>query len=384
MNEEKKPGEIAAQGSIELVETSESPPHPRLTTTLNWWWVLFAIAGAIFLGLGSLYLLRIFARPIALFLFGVVIAAALQPIVEWLNRWLSNVVSIVLVYLVIVLILIGLGFVVIPPLVQQGQQLVDRTPQFIDQVSNLFSRFGQQNNLSITNALTSNLGNLGSFLISLPVTVVSSIFELILVLFVSIYFLIDLPGMNRFVCSLFPEGERDPVARQIAKMGSAMGGYIRGTVINGIIVGAFTYAGMLVIGVNYPIVIGVIAGLMELIPVVGPVITAVIAVALALFQSPGLALWVLVFFVVLQQAENHLLVPNIMRSQTDITPLLAVVALFAGGFVGGLLGALVAIPVAAALKVFIQDVIAPVVRKRTKADQPVVEQKTELAKDYMS
>jgi predicted PurR-regulated permease PerM len=125
----------------------------------------------------------------------------------------------------------------------------------------------------------------------------------------------------------------------------------------------------LLIGFDYPLVGGLITMVGELLPVVGPIAAAVPIVALALVQSPTTALAVLVLYVVLQRVEGQLLTPNIMNSQTHISQVLALLALFAGGALGGILGALVAIPLAAALRVFVLRVVAPAVRRWTGADE---------------
>jgi predicted PurR-regulated permease PerM len=108
---------------------------------------------------------------------------------------------------------------------------------------------------------------------------------------------------------------------------------------------------------------------MEFIPYVGPFISGALMVGIALSQSLTLALIVLAFAIVLQEIEGHLIIPMVMRSQTDIPPLLAVIALFAGATIGGLVGALTAIPLAVALRVLVRRVVAPAVRRQTGAPQ---------------
>ena len=125
--------------------------------------------------------------------------------------------------------------------------------------------------------------------------------------------------------------------------------------------------GLQVIGVKYPLVLSLISVLMEFVPVLGAVIAGTLIVGVAFLQSPTQALIVLIFEILLQQSENHILVPNVMHSQTDISPLLAVLAIFAGGTLGGLIGAFIAIPLASALQVLVRDVVAPAVRRHIGA-----------------
>ena len=148
-------------------------------------------------------------------------------------------------------------------------------------------------------------------------------------------------------------------------MAKEMGGYFRGALINGLIIGILTSLGMFVIGVNYALVLGLIAGTLEFIPVIGPIIGAVPMVLIALLQSPAKALIALVFAIALHQLESGILVPNIMRTQTSISPLLVLLALTAGLSIGGVFGALVAIPLTAALRVLIIELVFPAIRHRT-------------------
>ena len=168
--------------------------------------------------------------------------------------------------------------------------------------------------------------------------------------------------MRRFVGSLAPEGQQSRLDDILSSALEAMGGYVRGVALNGVIIGVLTYAGMLVIGVDYALVLGLLAGVLEMVPVIGPIVAAVPMVAVALLHSPTQALVALIYVTVLQQAEANLLVPFIMRSQTKVSPLLVIVALVAGSAVGGVLGALVAIPLAAGLRVIVREAVAPAVR----------------------
>ncbi len=134
-----------------------------------------------------------------------------------------------------------------------------------------------------------------------------------------------------------------------------------------LLVGAATFSGLTVIGVDFPLVLALIAGIAELIPIVGVYIATIPAVAIALIESPTQALMVLGFYVLLQQIESNLLLPALMRHQAGIPALLAVFALFAGEQLAGILGALIAIPLAGALQVLVVRVVAPALRRWTGA-----------------
>jgi predicted PurR-regulated permease PerM len=341
---------------------------PHGPPPLSWWWVVTALAAALIIGGSALVALWQLARPLAVLILGISIAASLAPFVERLSRRVPRAVAVVSVYVLLAVVLVVIGWVVVPPLARQVRGVSDNLPALISRVQSIVNQWDQLSDGSLVGALLSQLGQLGARLVSLPFAVASSVFDILLVVFISIYWLLLAPSMERFVLSLFPEGQREGVGQLINDMGAAMGGYLRGAVINGLIVGMLVYIGMLVIGVDYALVLGLIAAVLEVVPVIGPIISGTIIVVTALLQSPTKALIALGFVIIMQQAENNLLVPNIMRSQTNISPLLGILAIFVGGAVGGLLGAIIAIPVAAALRVFVLQVIAPAIRRQTGAE----------------
>jgi predicted PurR-regulated permease PerM len=149
-----------------------------------------------------------------------------------------------------------------------------------------------------------------------------------------------------------------------------MGGYLRGAFLDGVIVGLTTYVGLLVIGVDFPLILGLIAGLLEIVPAVGPIMAAVPILLVSLLQSPTTALISLIFMLAVHQFEGNIVFPNVMRSQTSISPLLVLVGLLSGFAAGGTLGALTAIPLVAVGRVFLLQVIAPAIRRETGAPEP--------------
>ena len=332
-------------------------------------WLRTAAAGAVAIagGLAIVAFFWLLARPLALLGLAIAVAAALDPEVELLARRLPRALAVVIVYVVVLGIFSVIGWIIFPPLISQFQQVIANLPTILKDAQNWFSHFGQISFNSLLNMLTSQLGSASSSLIQLPIGIINSLFEILVVFFVSLYGLIQAPAIGKFIISLFPHERGQRVENVMRHMGRAMGGYIRGALINGAIIGVLMYLGLLVLGVHYPLVLGLLAGVFELIPVLGPIFAGIIIILVALSQSFTLAVYVLIYAIAMEQLEGHILVPNIMRSQTDVSPTVTILALFAGGLLGGLLGALAAIPVAAAAHVLVLEVIAPAVRRRTGA-----------------
>ncbi|MEJ2708298.1 MAG: AI-2E family transporter [Anaerolineales bacterium] len=332
----------------------------------SWWWETSSRAIALALGLGLLVGLWLFSRPIGLVILGVSIAALFAPLVSWLERWMPRVLAVVLVYLLVVLALVGVFWVIIPPLVRQVQDFVSQGPNIIQSIQGFLDNLSSQFNIDLQSLFSSGLGG-ASALASFGLSFFTDLFDFLLIVFISIYMLVFAPSMREFALSLFPEKRQEDVRNLIEAISREMGGYLRGAVINGLIIGALTSAGLFLIGVNFPLVLGLLAGVFELIPMVGAIVAGLVMVAIALMQSLTKAIIALVFAIALHQFESQVLVPNIMRGQTDISPLMVIIALTAGYAVGGIFGAIVAIPLTAALRVLFLYLVVPEIRRRTGA-----------------
>lgn len=331
------------------------------------WQATLPMAAAIVLGFGALVGVRYVARPIALLIIAVAIAEALVPVVAALSRRLPRGLAIGLVYLVLVSAAAGVLWIVVPALVAQGQELVRRAPQLAEQAREWTDRGDQALGIQLSVLFATAPQWLSGVLVRLPLQVAGGLLDVLLVGFLSAYWLVGAPALQRFALSLLPSHRREAAGGTLRAMGEAMGGYVRGAAINALVMGLLAWAGLAVIGVPYALTLGVITLLLEPIPVLGPLLAAVPVVVVAFLQSPSLALVALGLYVVLQQVEGHVLTPNIMRRQTDMPQTLVIFALLAGGAVGGLLGVLAAIPAAAGLRVLVLRVVAPAIRRATGA-----------------
>ena len=308
------------------------------------------------------------ARPLALLFAAVVIAEAVAPVATRLERWLPRPVAIVLVYLGLLVAAGAVGWFTLPPLVGQASKLLTNGPGLIAQVRVWIDHWDPGGGGRLAEVIQGQLTGVSGALVALPLTIVSSVLEILLVLFMSVYWLLTAPKLHRFVRSLVAKHRQEEVDDVLREIGRTIGGFVRATVIDALIVAAVVYVGLRVIGVDFPLVLALAAALGELIRVAGPIIAAVPALAIALLASPTQAVLVLGFYLVLQQFESHVLMPNIMHKQADVPPLLAILALLAGASLAGILGALVAIPLAGALRVVVVRVASPAVRRWSGAD----------------
>jgi predicted PurR-regulated permease PerM len=333
----------------------------------SWGWLAAAVAVAIIIAVLVLTALWLFGRPLSLLILGIAIASALSPVANLLSRRMPRTLALLLIYFLILAVFGVIGWIIIPPLASQVEGLIETGPNLLARLEEWYLRvFGD---IPILETLIDQVGQFGGALLAVPLGFASALFEIFLVLFISFYALLEGPKIRRFALSLFPSYRQEKVDQVMCGMVDAMGGFVRGAVITAVIIGLITYFGLLFIGVPFPLALGILAGVLELLPYIGPILAFIPITLIAFLQSPTQGLIVLVFFIILQQLESNILTPNIMRTQTEISPLMVLLAILAGGSLGGLLGALVAIPVAAALRVFVRMVVAPAIRKNTGASK---------------
>jgi predicted PurR-regulated permease PerM len=274
-------------------------------------------------------------------------------------RWLA----ILTLYLTLLVAVVGLGFAVIPPLVRQGQSLWRRLPD-------LFAR-GQQflidrglldHEFTMSEALqkapTSVLGAGGdavTTVVGAVINVAGGVFGVVTILILTFYMLVESETIFRRFVRLFPIDQRLRVATVSSDITVKVSAWLGGQLLLGAIIGTTATLGLWLLGMPYFFVLGFIAGVGELIPMVGPILSAIPALMVALTVSPGMALGVGVFFLVQQQFENHLLVPKLMERQVGVSAVTVIIALLMGGSLLGIVGALLAVPTAAVLQVIFDE-----------------------------
>jgi putative heme transporter len=337
---------------------AERPLRIRVT-----WSATLPLAAALAIGFGGLSVLRMAARPLGLLVIAITVAEALEPIVAWLERRMRRGLAITVVVLGLVGCFALAVWLVVPTLVGQAEGLFNRLPAIVADVQQWLRRADAATRGNVSKVISGAATDVTHFLVTVPGQLLSAITDLLVVIFLAVYWLAGAPGLLRFTLSLAPASRSLTVRRVAHDVGQAMGGYVRGAAINAAIMGVLATLGLLIIGVNDPLALGVITGLGEPFPYIGPVAAAVPVVLVALAQSPTKALIALALYFFLQEFEGHILTPNIMERQTSMPQTLVILAIIVGAALGGLLGIIVAIPFAAGLHVFTLEVIVPAVRR---------------------
>ena len=299
------------------------------------------------------------------------IAMGLSPLVRLIERptrqggrrrvprWLA----ILSIYAVIVAAVVFLGLLVIPPLVSQGASLWGKMPAEFNRlqtflVSHKLMVHKVTLEEAVQNAPSGTGGNaVGTVLVAIS-SLLGGIFGLITILILTFYLLLEAGSMFDYLVRFVPLGRRGDVATAARQGVAKVSAWLRAQFILAGVMGTFAAIGLGLMGVPYFYVIALIAAVGETIPIVGPVIGGITAVAVAITVSPKLALMVGVYFLVLHQLEANVLVPKIMERSVGVSPVAVMVALLVGGSLMGLAGAILAIPTAALLSVIIEEIAA--------------------------
>ncbi len=280
----------------------------------------------------------------------------LLPIGTRIPRWLA----ILVLYLAILGTLTGVGFMIWPPLRDQGQQLwkalpdmTERGQDFLIAKGILSERLTWQE--VVARAPESGGGEAVGTVIGAVVGVAGGIFGLLTILILTFYILVDADSLRTSVLRLFPARNRSRVAAASADITVKVSAWLGGQLLLGAIIGATSAIGLWLLGIPFFYVLALISAVGELIPVVGPILAAIPAIAVASTVSLNKVLLVIVFFILQQQLENHVLVPKVMERQVGVSAVTVIVALLIGGSLLGIVGAILAVPTAAILQVLFNE-----------------------------
>ena len=276
-----------------------------------------------------------------------------------LPRWLA----ILVLYLTIIGTLTGVGFMVVPPLIEQSQQLVKALPEMFNRVQDFLIAKGLlSEHLSwqeaVAKAPSGGSGEAVGTVLGAVAGVVGGLVGLLTILILTFYILVDADDLRDTMLRLFAPRERARVAAASRDITVKVSAWLGGQLLLGGIIGATSAIGLWLLGIPFFYVLALISGIGELIPVVGPILAAIPAVAVAATVSLNKVLLVVVFFIIQQQFENHVLVPKVMERQVGVSAVTVIVALLIGGKLLGIIGAILAVPSAAILQVVLAEIIA--------------------------
>lgn len=314
----------------------------------------------VFLLLYFFYLIR---DVIAILFVSLILASAFDPWVDYMvYKKIPRGLGLLFIYIAMFGVIGGTIYLLVPPMASQISELAGAFPEYYDKVT---SAFTSVKTYSLEHGIIS-VDQDFSGLLEKATPTVSGFFDTVLnifggvisffvILVVTFYLTVEESALKRSLRFLAPDKYQPFLIQLINKIQKKIGAWLQGQLILCLIVGVMVYVGLLILGVKYALVLALVAAVGELIPYVGPIIGAVPAIFLAFVQSPVKAIFVLILYFIIQQLENHILVPKVMQKAVGLNPIISITSLLIGAKIGGVGGALLAIPVATALGVIVRE-----------------------------
>lgn len=324
--------------------------------------VLAALAGALFLLVHAVY------WPVVISLILTFILIPIRDIVikcgyKLFHRKIPVDIAILMAFLLFIIILTIVTNIIVKPLLAQinmlavnFNSLVAQTAALVNQIENEQTQFyiPEQVKVIINDAFV-KVGNYGiegvTDLIKSVFVIAGTVVEFFVVPFITFYFIKDGGHMVDSFVKLYPEEYQPHLSNVFQEIQHVLSRYIRGQILMSCIIATLTFLGMWIMGVPYPMVIGLLAAITEWVPIVGPIVGAIPAIILGATVDLSLAVKVLIFYIIIQQIDSHLIMPQVMGAVIKLHPVVIVIALLIGGTLFGVAGMILTVPVTAVLQI---------------------------------
>jgi predicted PurR-regulated permease PerM len=332
----------------------------------------WSIAGIVLLVAGLawlVYVIRVVWPPLVL---AGAVVYLMSPLVDRMQKWrIHRLVGSFISYLLFIGLAVLIGFAVVPVIGDQLAEFADRIPQLVEDIGVFLVDLGERLGLRVgvgsavdtlqewigeffdQERMQQMIGQLGTFArTGLDVLIIIALGPVL-----AFYLLVDLPGFKERTRRLVPDQARAEVVHVASQVARVVGGFVRGQLLVALIVGVLSSIGLALLDVPFWLLIGLIAGFLNVIPFIGPFAGGLLAAVVSLvFRDLTTAVWSVVMFTAVQQFDNHVISPNILKSRVQLNPVFILLSLLLGGSLGGFFGLLIAVPAAAALKVVLGHV----------------------------
>jgi len=315
---------------------------------------------AVVIALSLLYL----TREILVILFlAVIIASAVSLLAGALERYrVPRLIGVLATYLVGVVFFSLVLYLIIPPIVDEIKQLAVVLPDYYEiaarqifKTTSGISPDYAKNAQSILLNFGEKIKEFSSGVFNIASALFGSAVSFVAIIVISFYLSIQKKGVEDFLRLIIPQDQEEYVINVWMRVEKKLGKWLQGQIIIALIMGVTVFVGLTLIGVPYALLLGVVAGVLEIVPIAGPILSALVGVSMAVLISPFLALLTLIFYIIVQQVENHILVPMLMKKATGLNPVVVIVALLAGAKLGGVLGMLISVPLATIAGELLED-----------------------------
>ncbi len=313
------------------------------------------------LGIGVVAVLLYMVRDIlAVLIFAIIIASALEPLLTYAQKKkVPRLLSLIAIYLSFFVAFAAFIYIILPLMLDQFREFSQNYAVYFGRLEEAAGTItfipGLSGNIhELLSQLTEQIPSFTS-LISYASSIFGGIVSFIVVLVVSFYLSLSRGALDDFLKSVFPPHFESYAHELWVRAQIKMGLWLQAQILLSFIMALVVGVGLWILGVKYAFLIAVVTGILEIVPFVGPIVAGGLAVLLALSQSPILGLWTLIFFIVAQQLENHILVPLLIKKLVGLNPVAVILAILVGAKLGGILGILLAVPIASVIDEFFSD-----------------------------
>lgn len=320
-------------------------------------------------------LLYLISDVLIILLFGIVIASAVSPFVAWFEqRRVPRLVAVVLLYLLVFALGVVLSTLVIPSVSSDISSLATYLPKVTQQISTSLDTVQQgapkyfdfvseiQNILEV---MTGYLQQFSQSALNLVITAFGGVFSFVAILVISFYLSIQKKGIENFLSAVVPERYEDYIVDLWKRVEVKVGLWLQGQMLLALIMGLMVYVGLSLLQVKFALLFALLAMVLEIMPVAGPVLAAIPAILMAFLQDPSLGLWTLVFYVATQQFENHVLVPLVIGKTIGLNPVVVIIAIMTGFQLAGIAGGILGVPVATIIVEMLDDMARLKISRRS-------------------
>ncbi len=288
-----------------------------------------------------------------------VLAIGLQPTIRWLeSRGVTSALAMATIMVTGLLVAGVLAVLLVPMMLSQVGQLAEAIPRYVDEIeygSGVLADVEDQ--FGLLERLEGLQDELPGGLVAVARAVGTAVFQLALVLVLTPYFALAVPDAKRWIVRLARPGQREDLLYVLNRSTDLMANYIAGNLFVSLVAGVVAFVGLTVIGVPYATTLAVVVAVTDMVPAIGATLGAAVVVSVAALAGPGEMVAAAVLIIGYQQVENYVIVPRVMKEAIDLKPATGIVALLAGGTLAGPIGALLALPVAAMLKIVLEEYV---------------------------
>ena len=319
----------------------------------------------ILLLLWFLYLVR---DILILVFFALIIVSAMDPVVDWLQKKKIPRSVTVLVLYVLVFAVVGTAIsFMVAPLTSEIAGLGKNFPSLVEKFSGYFKvvrDYATSHNISqqvsnFSGDINSRISQLGSNIFSGTISFIGGIFSFIVILSIAFYMSVQEKGVRKFFASIVPDEHGEYMIGLADRIQFKMGRWLLGQAALMVIIAAIDYVGLLIIGAPYALILAIMAGLLEIVPYVGPIVSAIVASTITFLNGgPVMGLLVLALFALAQQLEGYVIAPLVMKKAVGLNPIVVILALMIGAKLGGVIGIVISVPIATVIWEVVNDLTA--------------------------